>query len=48
MLQRLVFCKVMKVDAEADGNGDTDADADGDCATDATHIVRSSSTHSPV
>ena len=48
LVKRLVFFKVMKVDADADANGDTDADADGDCATDATHIVRSSSTHSPV
>ena len=33
---------------DADADGDADAGADGDGDIDATHIVRSSSTHSPV
>ena len=35
-------------DVDDDGDGDTHADADAECDTGATHIVRSSSTHSPV
>ena len=35
-------------DADADGDADVDGGADGDGDTDATHIVRSSSTHTPV
>ncbi len=35
-------------DADADGDADADAEDDGDGDIDATHIVRSSSTHSPV